>query len=149
MAGDLKARLGLATYKLKTNQTGIPFTQLEARQLVARPRNHGHSYYYYYYYHHQHQRRTVPTVQVHRPSSSSQPEQREDDVGGQSSQETVGRPDADARDPRVGLPAWKAAGALLTPRKEGERRDEERLSSSAIRGGAASGLLRLAQGVRS
>jgi hypothetical protein len=88
-------------------------------------------------------------VQVHRPSSSSQPEERDQQ---DESQDSVRCEDKDNKAQAEGvlsLPSLKPFRVLLTPRKSVLDRDEDRLTSSALRGGAANELLRLSQGVGS
>ncbi|CAI4217879.1 unnamed protein product [Parascedosporium putredinis] len=154
MAGDLLARLRLANYKVRTGQAHVPFTQLEARSAAVR------------------KPAPVPTLRVQQPSSpmsvcqadgagsaeralnatrqqsagptSPAPATREKvQFGSADSTSTTAK--TTAKEELTLPPLLSTASGLLTPRR-GSLGNEEKLTSSVLRGGAVNGLLRLAHG---
>lgn len=140
----LKLRLSLATYKVKTNQTDVPLDKLQIRPVPGMARR----------------RTPLPSMSAHtihratpaqywyrsatRVSSSALVER---DIA-ESDEEDIGGEDAARTTPveKNALPKLHTASTVLTPRKSNNEIDEEKLTSSALRGGAAKGLLSLSQG---
>lgn len=164
----LRLRLSLATYKVKTGQADVPLEKLQVRPVPGMTRRRtplpsmsAHMI-----------QQSTPAQQWYRSRGTPLPgkdhhdcvvavaeeekqrdeEQQEDD--GSTGDKVAGG----ARDPsppaeteteteRNVLPRLPAPSAVSTPRKRrNEDEDEARLTSSALRGGAAKGLLSLSQG---
>lgn len=153
----LKLRLSLATYKVKTNQTDVPLDKLQirpmpgmARRRTPLPSMSAHTI-----------ERATPAQYWYRSSTritssyvplggrnygrtavgdSDDDEEEEIDI---SESEAVAAAEGDVEVLPKLLPS---DAALTTPRKKRSEADEERLTSSALRGGAAKGLLSLSQG---
>ena len=159
MAGDLLARLRLANYKVRTGQAHIPFVQLEARSMATRrsppvP--------------------TLQVQQPSSPPSTSQAGKPEINRRAENAtvhqQTPAGRTQSttlitekspetnntEASEPpstsqNAGSeeltlpPLLSSSSGMLTPRRHVTGNDEK-LTSSVLRGGAANGLLRLAHG---
>lgn len=137
----LKLRLSLATYKVKTNQTDVPLDRLQIRPVPGMTRRHtplpsmsAHTV-----------ERATPAQYWYRslPSSQSQTLDKDSDDAdeGEEAEEggvAEGREEGRSRVvPRVGIAS--------TPGRRGSGDEESRLTSSALRGGAAKGLLSLSQ----
>lgn len=90
----LRLKLGLASYKVRTNQINATLSELETKDL---------------------------------------PRRNEEEEG-------------EEEEEKQELPTLRRVDAQATPKRQVALRDEERLTSSALRGGAASGLLSLARG---
>lgn len=122
----LKLRLSLATYKVKTNQTDVPLDQLQVRPVPGMaPRRMG---------------TPLPSMSAHTIQQATPAQYWYRSSGRYRAQAQVD-PDDEER-----LPALSPSASESTPRKGRRTDDEERLTSSALRGGAAKGLLSLSQG---
>lgn len=145
----LKLRLSLATYKVKTNQTDVPLDKLQilpmpgmARQRTPLPSMSAHTI-----------ERTTPAQYWYRSSarrsSSYAPINHHLTEDSDKDEDDIDIPDRNAAEEEdlEALPKLSPSeAALTTPRKNRSEADEEKLTSSALRGGAAKGLLSLSQG---
>lgn len=158
----LRLRLGLANYKVRTGQTDVPLERLQVRPIpgvsgpgrraalpldvvreVAEARGDVSSS-------NGRPRRPLPGAPVRRPSAPM--ERVEEEREGDADDEEVGdvasgvgiASSSPERDALPRLPPPQQGAEVHTPRR---RRfdDEDRLSSSELRGGAASGLLSLSR----
>lgn len=159
----LKLRLSLATYKVKTNQTDVPLDKLQIRPVpgMARPRTPLPSMSAHtieratpvQYWYRSCARRPSSFAPLGGRGSHRTPRVRDDDDNEDDDDEMNDGPergDASAAEGDVdeeGLPTLSPSdAALTTPRKKRSEADEEKLTSSGLRGGAAKGLLSLSQG---
>lgn len=135
----LKLRLSLATYKVKTNQTDVPLDELQVRPVPGMaPRRLGtplpsmsaHTI-----------QRATPAQYWYRSGRRAQAGPDDDEEAEERREEEEEEEEEEAR-----LPELAPGASELTPRKGRRTDDEERLTSSALRGGAAKGLLSLSQG---
>lgn len=145
----LKLRLSLATYKVKTNQTDVPLDKLQilpmpgmARQRTPLPSMSAHTI-----------ERTTPAQYWYRssarkPSLYAPINHYPADDSDKDEEDKIDIPDREAAEEDLEtLPKLTPSdAALTTPRKNRSEADEEKLTSSALRGGAAKGLLSLSQG---
>jgi hypothetical protein len=137
----LRLRLGLASYKVRTGQTSVPLADLVAKPLPRRASN------------------TATTTATKSPrravddrrDKGTLPEKKESEQQGDVPQQEEDdsamelpplRDQDDAPAGVVGLAATPRGKDILRMAEE----DEGRLTSSALRGGAVSGLLSLARG---
>lgn len=162
----LRLRLGLANYKLRTGQTDVPLEQLQVRPLPGMTPRAVHTTSAASAAADRPARRPLPGAPVRRRSeeglgagsSQSSQESSQGSSKGEEDEEVEGSGGSRRRVPRQpspeerpSLPRLPAQSAVNTPR--GRRHlelddgaDAERLTSSALRGGAANGLLSLARG---
>lgn len=148
----LKLRLSLATYKVKTNQTDVPLDRLQVRPVpgmtplapAARlPSMSAHTVeratpaqYWYRLGGRPRREYELSKTVVLSESEDEGDDEVEPEHADEDDEEGVRLPELDAA----------AAAAVTTPqRKRFGEFDEERLTSSALRGGAAKGLLSLSQ----
>lgn len=143
----LRLRLGLANYKVRTGQTDVPLERLEVRPipgLVSLRREVTAS-------------QSAPSSQESRSTSDVTNDASRDDKAPEASQESNKSQKDDETSTRGvrfaegslspeknALP--RLASALNTPQRARLMEDDEKLTSSALRGGAANGLLSLARG---
>lgn len=136
----LKLRLSLATYKVKTNQTDVPLDKLQIRPVPGMTRRHtplpsmsAHTV-----------ERATPAQYWYRSLPSSQTVEKDsDDDGEEKSVEEEG--EEEEKEKEVDDRVLPKLGVVSTPRRRGSVDDEAWLTSSALRGGAAKGLLSLSQ----
>lgn len=140
----LRLRLSLATYKVKTGQTDVPLDKLQVRPVPGMARH----------------RTPLPSMSAHTIQRSTPAQQWYRSLTPPGSRDVVAAVAAAAEE--EGASHDKAAGkpsapeknvlplpsVLSTPRKRrnDDEEEEARLTSSALRGGAAKGLLSLSQG---
>ncbi|KAI3399866.1 hypothetical protein diail_5377 [Diaporthe ilicicola] len=137
----LRLRLSLANYKVKTGQVDVPLDRLQVRPVPGMTRR----------------RTPLPSMSAHTVERSTPAQQwyrMANDrkvtatalpahAGGSTARDGDGQPEKHI------LPRLSSASLSIvsTPRhKQWDAEEEERLTSSALRGGAAKGLLSLAQG---
>jgi hypothetical protein len=137
----LRLRLGLASYKLRTGQTSVPLDDLQLKPLPPRVRVHGP------------ERAPAEARTTDEEEEEQQQQQQtkdeQEDVAGKEGSQGDGDEDMDAAADAPSLPRISPSKAMATPRRTQllalEDEDaERRLTSSALRGGAANGLLSLA-----
>ncbi|KAK1768651.1 hypothetical protein QBC33DRAFT_514231 [Phialemonium atrogriseum] len=159
----LRLRLGLANYKLRTGQTDVPLEQLQVRPLPGMTPRAVHTTSAASAAADRPARRPLPGAPVRRRSeeglgagsSQSSQSSSQGSSKGEEDEEVEGPGGSRRRVPspeeRPSLPRLPAQSAVKTPRGRrhlelDEGADAERLTSSALRGGAANGLLSLARG---
>ncbi|ROW12787.1 hypothetical protein VMCG_00641 [Cytospora schulzeri] len=144
----LRLRLSLATYKVKTGQADVPLEKLQVRPVPGMTRH----------------RTPLPSMSAHTIQRSTPAQQwyrsraphgsRDVAVAAAAAAAAAAEEDVPSHDKTAakssppGKTVLPAPSVLSTPRKRRSEEEEEeaRLTSSALRGGAAKGLLSLSQG---
>ena len=153
----LKLRLGLANYKLRTGQADVPLDQLQMRPMPgAKRRSPGLPP--------SSSAATIRAPAPHasqewfRPAAQAGEDGEQQNASGQEEEEddgeAEGAPPARAHahshahpfSPEKNLLPRLAASGLYTPQRSRFAEEDEKLTSSALRGGAVNGLLSLARG---
>lgn len=140
----LRLRLSLATYKVKTGQADVPLDKLQVRPVPGMARH----------------RTPLPSMSAHTIQRSTPAQQwyrsrtppGSTDVAVAVVAAAAAAEEGPSHDRAAGKPSppeknvLPTPSVLSTPRKRRNEEEEVRLTSSALRGGAAKGLLSLSQG---
>jgi hypothetical protein len=133
----LRLRLGLASYKLRTGQTSVPLADLQLKPLPPRVRVQGP------------ERAHAEARTADEEQEPQTKDEQDHEAGKDGSQGGGDEEDKDAAPDAPSLPRVSPSKAVATPRRTQllavDDEDAARLTSSALRGGAANGLLSLAR----
>ncbi|KUI59231.1 hypothetical protein VP1G_06441 [Cytospora mali] len=149
----LRLRLSLATYKVRTGQADVPLEKLQVRPVPGMTRRRtplpsmsAHTIQRSTPAQQWYRSRAPPGRDVAAAAATAEGEGEEVLEGESSSHECAGKSVGPPPEKNA-LPNLPAPSVVSTPRKRrNEEEEEARLTSSALRGGAAKGLLSLSQG---